>query len=204
MRKDDPRPNTNLKRYMPKTKADLRRASAIQRNTLTYDEVRLRSQQIIEGLVRLPEWQSAKRVCAYISFGKEVSTHQLIRSTLEKKMILAPRIDGLDLAWYRIENWDKLQAGQLGILEPAPDPETHVSPPAPDLVLVPGLRFDRHGYRIGYGGGYYDRFLSRTAVYKLGLAYDWQISDTLPSEAHDIALDAIMTENGLIKCGSDQ
>ncbi len=169
---------------------------------MTYDEVRAGSQIITEQIVALPQWQTAETVCVYLSFGKEVATHALIRTALSEKILLAPRIEGMGLAWHHIKRWEDLEAGPLGILEPNPDEAEQVYSPRPDLILVPGLAFDRAGHRIGFGRGYYDRFLVTARGYKLGLAHDWQVNTTLPSEPHDIAVDAILTEKQLLSCSA--
>ena len=94
----------------------------------------------------------------------------------------------------QIRSFDDLQKGTFGILEPKPEAMNLVAPDELDLVLVPGIAFDKRGYRLGYGGGFYDAFLAQTKSVKVGLAFDFQIVDLLPTREEDERVDLIVSE----------
>ena len=79
-----------------------------------------------------------------------------------------------------------------------------MTPESFDLVIVPGVAFDRQGGRLGYGKGYYDRFLDQSLAFRLALAFDFQLLETVPTEMHDVPMDGILTENGFYFCGDSQ
>jgi len=102
-----------------------------------------------------------------------------------------------------IKNFDELEPGYYNILTPKQEFIRYIDPSEIDLVIVPGAVFDREGYRVGYGGGYYDKFLSskiRKDISKIAIAFDLQIVDKVPREEHDISVDYIITEKEIIKC----
>jgi 5-formyltetrahydrofolate cyclo-ligase len=101
------------------------------------------------------------------------------------------------MAWSVLRHFDQLAPSNFGVLEPRADARELVPPPADAPVLVPGIAFDRRGYRIGYGAGYFDRFLAHHAGLKIGLAYECQIIDAVPHEPHDVKMDMIVTERGI-------
>jgi phosphoribosylglycinamide formyltransferase-1 len=160
---------------------------------------------IMDNFLRLPEFDSARCVLLYASKGSEVHTEGIIKSALSlgKKLALPVTIkDEHSLEIYEIKGTEELQAGAFGIMEPARNPERRVQPDEVDLVVVPGVSFDSRGHRIGYGMGYYDSLLKRISGLKVGLAYGMQMVEHVPNEPHDVALDAIVTEAGVTRCGS--
>ncbi len=147
----------------------------------------------------------AKNIAFYASFGTEVSTRSLVtEARRDGKTVCLPRVQGQHLDIVPID-WSgitptNLRPGYRNI------PEPHggaISPGELDILVVPGLAFDRRGYRMGYGGGYYDRLLGRlpSSVASLGLAYGAQLVDAIPIEPHDLAVDWILTEAGLRRAG---
>lgn len=158
---------------------------------------------ILQHLVSLPEVQAAKEIMVYLDYRGEVATADILRwgwaagKTMAVPVTLKPERKLVPVA---IHTFDDLQIGAYGIREPRLGkevPAEHL-----DLVLVPGVAFDRHGWRLGYGGGYYDRFLPRLRpdCLKIGLAYDLQIVQQVPFEEHDIPLDLLVTETEVIDC----
>ncbi|NLG83265.1 MAG: 5-formyltetrahydrofolate cyclo-ligase [Firmicutes bacterium] len=154
-------------------------------------------------LLSLPEVQLARVVGLYADFRGEVPTARLA--------LLLCRA-GKTLAFPAVIPWEKrlvfrcvrdrrdLVVGTYGIREPRPDVPS-IARRALDVVVVPGVGFDRRGYRLGYGAGYYDRFLRtvRPDCFKVGLAYACQMVPVLPAEAHDLRLDAVVTEEGVFR-----
>lgn len=152
-----------------------------------------RSALVCAQALALPQYAAARVVLAYHSVGSEVDTISLIRRMrADGKIVCLPRVLGGGVMEAR--RMDGLIPGPLGI----PGPEGPVLPPdAIDLILVPGLAFDLSCYRLGQGGGYYDRYLPGCRGFSVGLAYDCQVVDALPREAHDAQLDLVVTETTL-------
>ncbi len=159
---------------------------------------------IMDRFLRLPCFNTAKCVLLYASKGGEVHTDGIINSALSlgKKVALPVTIkEGHALELYGIKGMEELSEGAFGILEPARNPERRVQPEELDLVVVPGVSFDRRGHRLGYGMGYYDSLLKKVKCCKAGLAYDMQMVEHVPDEPHDVAVDMVVTQSGLIVCG---
>lgn len=146
----------------------------------------------------------AECISSYISIRSEVSTHGGILRAIEAgKTICSPKIFGKDLRLFRILNMAQdLLPGTFGVLEPNEACE-EISLARPTLHIIPGVVFDLHGNRIGYGKGYYDRFLKKIPndAITVGLAFDCQVVDSLPSEPTDVPLKYLVTpERGWVKC----
>ncbi len=168
-----------------------------ERNALEASEITRRSNKIQEILISCREFKSAKTIGAYYAFGSEVRTNLIIETahSLGKKIAL-PSVEGDSLTFYELSSEKCLVKGRFGIMEPLPSsPVDNI-----DLLVVPGVAFDRHGNRLGYGKGYYDKYLAKnknTISLCAGLAYSFQLLDCLPRREHDVRLDAIATENGI-------
>ncbi|MEM4633721.1 MAG: phosphoribosylglycinamide formyltransferase [Candidatus Anstonellaceae archaeon] len=159
--------------------------------------------QIMDRFLRLPQFISSKCVLLYSSKGSEVHTDGIIQSaiSLGKKVCLPVTIrEKKALEIFEVKSLEELSPGEFGILEPPRIEERRVLPSEVDLVVVPGISFDRRGHRIGYGMGYYDSLLSKMKATKVGLAYSIQIASQIPNEPHDVAVDLIVTENETIIC----
>ena len=98
-----------------------------------------------------------------------------------------------------INSFDDLSPGALGVLEPSPEKRIRITPESINLVIIPGVAFDLQGGRIGYGKGYYDRFLEQTKAFRLALAFDFQIIDKVPTEKHDVPMNGILSESGIFE-----
>lgn len=181
-------------------KAEARRALRGRRDGLPAGERRRFDAGIAARVVALDAWRAADAVFTYLSIGSEVDTRVLIRAAWAAgKVVVLPRCEpGRRLAWYVVDALEGLAPGAFGILEPAPDPARLVSPGdfGHPLAIVPGLAFDRAGFRLGYGGGYYDRFLASFTGVSVGLA-----RGPLPChlaagliEPHDRPVDLVVTE----------
>jgi len=181
-------------------KQGIRRQVLNQRNGLSAFDVLSRSNQVLENLFTMEAFQDAGVVLSYISFGTEVNTHGCIRRLLDarEKKVLVPVVasrEARTLLLSELHGWDELSTGAYGILEPEPEHVRERSPGDVDIVLVPGIAFDRRGNRVGYGGGYYDGLLRRINGTAVGLAYEFQVLDKVPREPHDVRVDAIATED---------
>ena len=161
---------------------------------------------IAQRLLELPELSSARLVLAYSPIGSEVDVRPVVRALIgEGRAVALPRtLDHGRLAWYEVRPGDVLECGALGVPEPAADEARRVDPYRPDAVaLVPGIAFDARGARIGYGGGYYDRFLAAFPGTAVGLARESCIAPDLCAlgavEEHDVPVEAVLTERRLIR-----
>ena len=160
---------------------------------------------IAERLVGLAAYARASLVLCYLSFGSEVDTWEVVQHAWDEgKVVALPRAVGRSrLEWYRVDSLDGLERSPLGMLEPAADETTRVAPADMEgaLAVVPGLAFDRRGYRLGYGGGYYDAFLAGFSGTSVGLCRDGQLMDDLAAEGvlepHDLPVDIVVSEGGV-------
>lgn len=157
------------------------------------------SERIAERFVMLPEVRRAKTAMVFSSFGSEVSTGPLIERLRDRRVVVAlPRIEDADLVPVPYAPGDPVRPTSFGAVEPlAPE---RLEPGSLDVVGVPGVAFDRHGRRIGYGGGYYDRFLRGLAAFTVGIAFGLQVIDgRLPAGSFDLPVRAIVTEEETIR-----
>lgn len=152
---------------------------------------------IFHKIIKSNAYKNAKTILVYVSFNGEVETHRFIKYALKDgKNICIPKVlskeDGMKAI--KIDSFDELKKGAYGILEPEHFAK-EVDEKDIDLVLMPGVAFDKNGGRIGYGGGFYDKFLKkvRENTLKIALAYDFQILNEIPLEEHDIKIDGIIT-----------
>lgn len=184
---------------MRRRKKQLRReAKGWRRALLNRDEL---SRRIAARVMALPEYAEASTVLLYVSVGDEVRTGDLIRRCMEAgRRAVIPYCLPDELELFLLRNLDELTPGMLDILEPRPelraDPRRRVPIEEVDLVLVPGLAFDRRGGRLGHGKAYYDKLLGGKAesTRTVGLAFECQLVDEVPMAPHDVFLDRIVTE----------
>lgn len=156
----------------------------------------------LEGL---EAYRRARIILFYWATGSEVPTADAVRSALrEGKAVCLPRVEGEGLVPRLVRDPDlDLVPGYRGLLEPAPDRAPSVDPAALDAVVVPGLAFDRRGARLGYGAGFYDRFLAGLPprAWRVALAYAGQVLDLVPTQPWDALVHVIVTEEGPLFCG---
>ena len=175
-----------------------------KRKALSKDEIKENSNKIKENLFSLPEFEKAKNILFYVSFNNEVDTHEIIKELLTKKNIIVPYVEKGNpiLQLSELKDFDELEAKTFGILEPKEDKIKKFDIGNVDLVIVPGIVFDKNGHRIGYGYGYYDRFFHKldANVKKIGLAFDFQVVDKIPEEKHDVPVDFVITEKRVLVC----
>lgn len=164
--------------------------------------------RIAAAVMATEEWREAPAVLAYLSVRDEVDTRELVRLAWDAgKVVAAPRVTGpRSLAWYRVEAGDELEASAMGIEEPVARGERRVDPARlgdRSVALVPGLAFDEMGYRLGYGGGFYDAFLEGFRGVSIGLCRDAALMPSLADmgvlEPHDRAIGIVATESRLLR-----
>lgn len=160
---------------------------------------------ILNTIVNSLYYKNAKTIMTFISFMDEVDTHEFIKKSIEDgKDIVVPITipETKELKLSLVKDFKELEPGYYNILTPKEEYIRYIDPELVDLIIVPGVVFDRDGYRIGYGGGYYDRFLSKIDknVPKIAIAFDLQVIDKVPREYYDIPVDYIFTEKEIIEC----
>ena len=194
-------------------KDGLRRRIKALRREVSPSEKALWDRQLKENFFRLFDRQPAQDlrgpVYLYLDFGNEAGTREIF-SELWKRGIrtAAPRVEETkpgvkEMVFYLVREWGQLSPGYMGILEP--DLSAGVLPAdSPEaLVAVPGVAFDWEGCRLGYGGGFYDRFFLKEPGHpKWGLAYGFQMAEKLPREPWDQKMDAVLTPEEIVICGS--
>ncbi len=173
-----------------------------KRSALSTGERASHSQAILSFLTETETFKSAQQVASFVDFRNEVYMAPINEAILSAgKSLYLPYVNmkAKIMTFHEVKTLDDLVLSSYGILEPDPN----ATPPADiqmfDLILSPGVAFDFKGYRLGYGGGFYDRFFSALSGRppKIGIAFSCQQLDNLPTEAHDLPLDALITENGI-------
>lgn len=162
------------------------------------------SRVIMERFMSLPEYASAKTVMFYIDVRTEVRTRNDLQKALEsgKKIVVPYCVDG-ELELFHLEKMDELEVGMYKILEPRADLRTveakKVAVEELDLIMVPGVAFDRQGGRTGHGKGYYDKLLehAKPTTPLVGVAFECQLFPEIPMQEHDIFMDKIVTETAV-------
>jgi len=183
-------------------KSAIRTQSLLARKSLSAEQHFTWSRAIHTHLAHFPPFAAAQCVLTCLdSKHKEVETSPIITDLLkQQKYVLVPRClkHGI-LEWCRISSLDDLALNSLGIYESAAALPAQI-PPKDSVCLVPGIAFRRDGHRIGYGGGYFDRFLADYQGISIGLAFEMQIRDDWEPSPHDIPAKHIVTEHGIIRC----
>jgi 5-formyltetrahydrofolate cyclo-ligase len=193
---------------MSKSNQKLRNAILGHRDTLTLAERTEKSEQILVSLLTLTEVQQFSTFFIYVNFRSEVQTIPFIQHCLSAgKTVTVPvtRVAEKKLQAIQLSDVEKdLQPGYCGIPEPGSIQQQTMEydPTSIDMVIVPGSVFDRQGGRLGYGGGYYDRFLVNAApgAVRVALAYESQLVDTIQLQPHDQLMDWIVTEKNIYSC----
>ncbi|MBP8128053.1 MAG: 5-formyltetrahydrofolate cyclo-ligase [Candidatus Hydrogenedentes bacterium] len=172
------------------------------RRALLPKTAREHSRAIVARVCSLPEFAAAQAILTYVaSKDNEVETRGLIEALLaDARPVWVPLARGSSvLVWSRLLALDELAPGRFGILEPRPECRRILDLPRDAMALVPGIAFSAAGQRIGYGGGYFDRFLSRFTGTAAGLAYECQIAPSWAVDAHDVPVAMVVTERRVLR-----
>lgn len=190
------------------TKNEARKIVKIQKKQLTRDFVDTYSKKVSELFLSQKFYKDATVIYTYLEYNTEIITRYIIEQAWrDGKRVAVPKVlgngteDGM-MEFYYINDFSSIEEGYCGIPEPC-GCEEDIAEDDDVLILMPGLAFDRKLNRLGYGGGFYDRYLERrkaagTSFFKVSLAYDFQLFEELETEAHDEKIDALITEDGII------
>jgi 5-formyltetrahydrofolate cyclo-ligase len=187
---------------LKRAKRRIRREVLARRDAIAEGDRVARGAVAIERLLSLPELRAAGVVMAFSTFGSEVPTDPLIEALHARGATVAmPRIEGSDVVAVAYAPGDPVRTASFGAREPLGD--RLVDPAGIDVVVVPGVAFDRRARRVGYGAGYYDRFLGKTPAFTVGLAFDVQVlDDDVPAGSFDVPLDAVVTDERTIRAST--
>ncbi|SHE54268.1 5-formyltetrahydrofolate cyclo-ligase [Caloramator proteoclasticus] len=170
------------------------------RNELSKEEVIKRSIVITKHIINWDKFLNSNSIMIYSAFRNEVETSFLAEEILkEGKVLIYPKTikSQFKLIPCIVNKIDELTKGEYGILEPKQFEV--IDKKQIDLIFIPGVAFDKNGYRLGYGAGYYDRFLEDFKGIKVGICYDFQIVDDVYKDEHDIKMDYLICEEGILK-----
>ena len=181
------------------------RSSLLQRRSVEpWHSIQEKSNHIKQHLFNLEAYEKAQTVFYYVSYDHEVITHEMIKESLSTtKTILVPITHKYthSITPSQLHSWEELIPQAYGIL--VPEREQSLPVTLIDVIIIPGVGFDRIGNRIGHGKGYYDLLLTkaRHALF-IGLAFEFQIIDYIPTEDHDMPMDLIITEKHILRCSN--
>ena len=179
-------------------KSFLRKEMKYKRDNIDKNDKIIKDNIIKEKLKEIKFYKNSRNIFIYLGFGSEIDTAVYIKEFLDEgKNIFVPRIEDDIMESVKIDLLSNLVENKYGILEPSCNVECSISNYNDiDLIIVPGLAFDITGGRVGYGGGYYDKYLEEgfINVPKVALAYDFQVIDNVPIDKYDIRVDYIITE----------
>ena len=181
------------------SKDSIRKYAGSLRSALSDADVVKKSLLISDNIITLDIFKLSKSIALYYPIHKEVRTELIFKIAVKlEKEVYFPRVNGSSLDFHWISNLEQLKPGKFGVLEPdAKSPKTDID--KIDLFILPGLAFDKSGNRIGFGQGYYDRALSEIPQQKkLGIAYSFQLLDSLPAEENDRKVGTVITDEGIV------
>lgn len=173
-------------------KQELRNAIRARKRAMTQEEIAQRSDELCRKFTQSDAYRRCTTLYGYLPYNQEVRTVPLLEQALaDGKRVAVPKVYGEEMKFIYLTDLSQVSKGYAGIPEPIADGPVAEDPTA--LVLMPGLAFDRQGHRIGYGGGFYDKFLSREPNHPTtALCYEFQLVEHLETEAFDIPVDQVI------------
>ncbi len=188
---------TDIRPYKQKLRADCKQ----KRKSFSAEEKARLDRKITNKFLNLFQYREAKTVLCYVSTEIEVDTFEILRRSLSGgKTVAVPRcVDGTrEMDFYILTDLSQLEAGAFGVLEPNPEKCEKLTDLSEGLCVIPALSYDMQGYRLGYGKGYYDRFLARFSGDTVGLVYENCLTESLPHGKFDRRAEKVITENRVI------
>ena len=180
------------------TKKQIRQEIFARRRAVSDEQILEDSRKIFETVRSLPEYRNASAVYAYMDCRHEVMTGEFIRSAwADGKTVAVPKVEGRDMEFFVIDDFSQLSEGYYGIQEPVSGEAARAEDA---LMILPGVAFDRKRRRIGYGGGFYDRYLSVHRRHRtVAVAFEFQLMEEVPSEPTDILPEILVTERHVFR-----
>ncbi|WP_342472601.1 5-formyltetrahydrofolate cyclo-ligase [Metasolibacillus sp. FSL H7-0170] len=188
-------------------KKQIRQEVRSKLNAISDIDYRERSFAIGKQLMQQPSIIEGKTIAVTISTKPEVDTIAIIEALWQQgKTVAVPKCHPKtrEMTFYAIEGFFQLETVYMDLREPIPTITELIERDTIDAIIVPGIVFDKKGYRIGYGGGYYDRYLPGYQGTLLALAFSEQLAEHVPTEAHDVPVHTIITETGYIHCTANR
>lgn len=178
-------------------KNDIRKKILNIRNNVDEYEKQIMDNKIFANVINSNEYKNSANIFLFVSYNSEVDTHKIINYSLKHdKRVFLPKVISRKAGMETIEikSFSDLEKSKYGILEPSG--ENYASPEDIDVVFAPGLAFDKKGGRLGYGAGFYDRYLTllKKSTSKIGVCYSFQVIENVPMEEYDIKMDGIITD----------
>lgn len=178
-------------------KENLRNQYLEKRDALSADFIGIASKQIRKNLGKIDEYKKAQVIGCYHSIGSEVKTHEILQEILSHGKTLAlPRVTGDELVFCNVKKFEDLEKGEFGIMEPK---QYCKQVDKLDVIIVPSVAISRTGQRLGYGMGFYDRFLKDKDTTTISLAYSKSIAKNIPTDESDVLISLIVTEDEIIR-----
>ena len=186
------------------TKAHIRNQIRLMKKSLSGEQIALSGKEVLAKLQNFPPFLEADIIYCYASYNQELPTTGIMEYAFKRgKTVALPKVEGENIRFYVITDLSQITSGYQGILEPITDKLLTPTKKTPGLMLLPGLAFSHSGERLGYGGGFYDRYLSAVqerALITCGLGYDFQIREVIPVEENDRSIDYLITPSKVVKC----
>lgn len=180
------------------TKALIRKHALKLRDSLSEEERKVKSDRIMREILACEEYGKSENILVYVAYRSEVDTGFLIQVALQEgKAVYCPKVHGSEMEFYRIYSMEDLRDGYKGIREPLADDNRifNAAEEGQCLMLMPGSAFDRQRNRIGYGGGYYDKYLAKhPGLNTMAVCFECQIQKNIPADTYDRKPDAVLTE----------
>lgn len=179
-------------------KRAIRKHVFAERKACTEENLKKWSREITRRVTELPEFQSARHILVYADYNHEVMTGYLIEEAWKAgKETAVPKVEGKDMIFYRLTDFAQLEPGYFGIPEPVQGERVQWEDA---LMIMPGVAFDRSGHRVGYGGGFYDRFLEKhPGIRRTAVAFSFQVFPEVPWEVTDISPEILVTEKEVMR-----
>ena len=190
--------------FASEVKRSLRRQLLSERSKVGSDVVAANSRKICEQILSWPVFLQAKTIMGYLAMPSEPQLDELLVAAVSAGKTVCVPLMGSQYGWMEaaaITGVDQLITGRMGVRMPDPSKTKILNPDLIDLVFTPGLAFAQDGSRLGFGAGYYDRFLIRSPqAIRVGIAWSLQVVDSVPTDEHDVFMQWVITEEGIFGC----
>lgn len=180
-------------------KNTLRRQLKNFRRNISINEKSVMDKFIAENFLNSNDYRNCKRLLIYVSSGFEVSTAEIMKKAFFEKEVYCPRCEGKgnQMDFYKVEDFSQLEKQSFGIFEPISTCKKLEDFSSDDICITPGLSFDKSGYRLGFGRGFYDRFFEKFNGIKIGICYESGYVEKLPYDDYDKKVDKLITEKNI-------